>query len=73
MLYPETLEQILAYIRHLNDAEGDVMELSMKTGIDAIGLDDIKVIDGSGNHIGWLVDEVGGAWAFTQTKPVVGG
>jgi len=61
VLYPEMLETIQIYIQFLNEADALIMTLDsqeLRPGISKIPVvfDEI--------HIGDLVDEVGGAWAY---------
>lgn len=59
-LYPEQLRDIAALCEALNavDNSNPVMRLG-----------DIPVNDEAGVRVGWLVDEVGGAWAFRYDTP----
>lgn len=59
-LYPDTLEQVAAYARALSDAceslpDGDG---------EKVHLGRVEVMDQYGEHIGYLVDEVGGSFMF---------
>lgn len=65
-LYPQQLAKIAKIIDGLDKMEDDL-------GIDGdwpvMLKQHIPVVDGEGSVLGYLVDEIGGAWSFTMTAP----
>lgn len=66
-MYEEFLETILIYIRALNAAEAEIAKLSEARGANSglPGLDQIRVLF-EGEHVGDLVDEIGGVWSYAE-------
>lgn len=59
--YPEQVQAILIYIRHLNAAEKDTESFE---GDCIPFMSAIKLIDRDGTDYGELRDEIGGSWSW---------
>lgn len=66
--YPEQVQAILIYIRHLNAAENETEPLEGE-GIPFMA--SIKLTDNHGTDYGELRDEIGGSWSWFPPEPKV--